>query len=72
MKNTVHAMKDTLEGIGSGLKGIEEQISEMEDRVVEITAIKKKKEWKEMRTVREISGTTSNILIFTLQWSHKE
>ena len=44
MKNTVHAMKDTLEGIGSGLKGTEEQISEMEDRVVEITAIKKKKE----------------------------
>ena len=31
MKNTVPAMKDTLEGISSGIKGAEEQISEMED-----------------------------------------
>ena len=44
MKNIVPAMKDTLEGINSRLKGAEEQISVMEDRVAEITAIKKKKE----------------------------
>ena len=36
--------KKTLEGINSRLKGAEEQISVMEDRVAEITAIKKKKE----------------------------
>ena len=44
-------MKDTLEGINSRLKGTEEQISETEDRVAEIPAIKKKEERKEMRTV---------------------
>ena len=39
-------MKNTLEGINSRLNDIEEQISELEDRVVEITATEQKKEKK--------------------------
>ena len=40
-------MKNTLEGINSRLNEAEEWISELEDRVVETTATKKKKEWNE-------------------------
>ena len=44
-------MKSTLEGINSRLNE-EEWITELEDRVVEITMAeqKKKKKWKEMKT----------------------
>ena len=36
-------MKNTLEGIYSWITEVEEQISDMEDRMVEITAMEKKK-----------------------------
>ena len=36
--NTLTEMKHTLEGINSRITEAEEQISELEDRVVEITA----------------------------------
>ena len=39
-------MKNTLEGINSRINELEEQISELEDRVVEITATEQKKENK--------------------------
>ena len=45
MKNTVTEMKHTVEGIKRRLNEAE-QISELEDRVVEITATKQKKEKK--------------------------
>ena len=38
MKNTKIKMQNTQEGINSRLNDTEEQISELEDRVVEITA----------------------------------
>ena len=37
-------MKNTLEGISSRINEVEEWISEMEDRVAEITATKQRKE----------------------------
>ena len=56
MKNTTTEMKNMLEGINSRLNDTEEGNSEVEDRVVEITDTKQKKEKrkkmkKEMRTV---------------------
>ena len=39
-------MKNTLEGINSRINKAEERISELEDRVVEITAVEQNKEKK--------------------------
>ena len=44
MKNTITEMKNTLEGINSRLNDSKEWISDLEDRVVEITATEQKKE----------------------------
>ena len=45
-------MKNTLQGINSRLNEADEQISEMEDSVMKVTAIREKqKQCKEMRTV---------------------
>ena len=44
-------MKNTLQGINSKLNDTEEQISKMEERVVEITNGKQKKRMKNMRAV---------------------
>ena len=44
VKNIMTEMKNTLEGINSRLNKAELWISELKHRVVEITAIKKKKE----------------------------
>ena len=43
MKNVITKKKNTLEGINSRQIEAEEQISELEDRVVEITPAKQKK-----------------------------
>ena len=55
-------MKSTLEGINNRIHEIEEWISDLEDRMVEIM----KKESKEIKTVSEISGTTLNAPTFEL------
>ena len=48
---TITEMKNILEGINTRITEKEEWISELEDRMVEITAMEQKKtEWKEMRT----------------------
>ena len=44
MNNTITEMKNTLEGINSRITEAEEQISELEGRMVEITAEKQNKE----------------------------
>ena len=49
-------MNNTLEGINSRITEVieaEEQINDLEDRIVEITATEQniKNEWKEMKTV---------------------
>ena len=46
MKNTITEMKNALEGINSRLNDTEEWISELKDRVVEITAAEQKKRMK--------------------------
>ena len=44
MNNTITVMKNTLEGINSRLNDTREQISELEDRIVDITEAEQKKE----------------------------
>ena len=44
MNNTITEMKTTLEGINRRITEGEEQISDLEDRMVEITAIEQNKE----------------------------
>ena len=55
--NTITEIKNTLEGINSRISEAEEWISELEDKMVEITseAQNKEKEWKDLMT--ESSGT---------------
>ena len=52
MNNKITEMKTTLEGINSRITKAEERISDLEDRMVEFTAVEqnKEKEWKEMKT----------------------
>ena len=50
MKDTITEIKTPLERINSRLDDKEEQISELEDRVVEIIVAEEKKDQKEMRT----------------------
>ena len=58
MKNTINEIKYILEGISSRKTEAEEWISELEDRLMEITAYQWNKEWEELRTVSDTSGTT--------------
>ena len=44
MNNAITEMKNTLEGINSKITEAEERISELEDRMVEITAMEQIKE----------------------------
>ena len=44
----------------------EEQISDLDDKIGEITIAEQKKNWKELRTVLETSDTTLNAPTFEL------
>ena len=44
MNNTITEMKNTLEGINNRITETEEWISELEDRMVKITAVEQNKE----------------------------
>ena len=57
MNNTITEMKNTLEGVNSRMNKSEELLSKLEDKMMEITAAEENKEWKEMKTVYETSGT---------------
>ena len=62
MNNAINEIKNTLEGTNSRTTEAEDRISEVEDRMVKLHEIerKKKKELKEMRTTSETSGTVLN------------
>ena len=53
MNNTVNDIKNSLEGIYSRITEAEERISDLEDKIVEITTTEQNKEkrMKRMRTV---------------------
>ena len=68
MNNTITEIKNILEGINSKIFETEEQISELEDKMVEITSEEqnKVKRMKRLRIVSETSGTISNTPTFKL------
>ena len=55
------SLKNTLEGINSRITEAEEWISELEDRMVEITAEKQNKEKKNKRIVGSLRDLWDNI-----------
>ena len=61
--NTITEIKNSLEGINSGISEAEERISELEDKMVAITS---EEQNKVKRMKREISGTISNATTFKL------
>ena len=52
MKNTINEIKNTLDGINSRITEAEESISDLEDKMVEITAAEQNKE-KRMKSKRQ-------------------
>ena len=62
MNNAINEIKNTLEGTNSRTTEAEDRISEVEDRMVKLHEIerKKKKELKEMSTTSETCRTMSN------------
>ena len=65
MINTTE-VENTLDGINNRITEEEEQISELEDKMVKITAVEQNKEQKEMRIVSETFRTTLNIPMETV------
>ena len=74
MKNTITEMKNTLEVINHTLNNTEEWISDLEDRVVEITATEHKKEKRMKRNEYNLRDlwATSSAIIFASLGSQKE
>ena len=68
MNNTIIEIKNTLEGTNSRVTEAEEQINELEYRMVKITAEEqiKGKEWKQLRKASEAFVTIVNASIFGL------
>ena len=52
MNNTINGIKNSLEGINSRITEAEEQISDLEDKTVEITATEQNKE-KRMKRIED-------------------
>ena len=61
MNNTITEIKNTLQGINSKITEAEEQISELEDIVVEITATKQSKEKRRQRNEDSFRSLWDNI-----------
>ena len=52
MNNTINEIKNSLEGINSKIMEAEERISDLEDKIVEITTAEQKKE-KRMKRIED-------------------
>ena len=61
MNNTIIEMKTTLEGINSGITEAEEQISDLEDRMVEFTSVEQNKEKRMKRNEDSLRDLWDNI-----------
>ena len=72
MNNAIKEIKNTLEGTNSSITEAEDRIREAEDRMVEINEAERKKEFKEMRTISETSGTMLNTPTLESQESQKK
>ena len=65
MNKAINEIKNTLEGTNSRTIEAEDRISEVEDRMVEINEVERKKELKEVRRTSKISGTMLNVPTFS-------
>ena len=61
MKNTINEMKTTLKGINSRITEAEERISNLEDRMVEFTAVEQNKEKRMQRNEDSLRDLWDNI-----------
>ena len=61
LKNTIIETKNTLEGINGRLNGTEDWISELEDRIVEITVTEQEKEKRMKRNEDNLRDLWENI-----------
>ena len=61
MNNTITEMKTTLEGINSRITEAEERISDLEDRMVEFTAVEQSKEKRMKRNEDSLRDLWENI-----------
>ena len=61
MNNTITEMKTTLEGINSRITEAEEQISDLEDGMVEFTAVEQNKEKRMKRNEDSLRDLWDNI-----------
>ena len=61
MNNTITEMKTTLEGINSRITEAEERISDLEDRIVEFTAVQQNKEKRMKRNEDSLRDRWDNI-----------
>ena len=60
MNNRITEMKNTLEGINSRITKAEEQVSELEDRMVESTAMEQNKEKRMKRNEDSLRDVWNN------------
>ena len=61
MKTTVNKIKNSLEGINSRITKAEEQISDLEDKIVEITTADQNKEKRMKRNEDSLRDLWDNI-----------
>ena len=61
MKNTINEIENTLEGISSRITEAEEWISDLEDKIVEITIAEQNKEKRMKRIVDSLRDLWDNI-----------
>ena len=61
MSNTITEMKNTLEGVNSRINEEEERISDLEDRMVEFTAVEQNKEKRMKRNEDNLKDLWDNI-----------
>ena len=61
MNNTITEMKNTLEGINRSISEAEEWISDLEDRMMEITAVEQNKEKRMTRKEDSLTDLWDNI-----------
>ena len=61
MNNTITEMENTLEGISTRITEAEEQISDLEDRMVEFTATEQNEEKRKKRNENSLRDLWDNI-----------
>ena len=67
MNNTINEIKNSLEGINSRITEAEEQISDLKDKIVEITTTEQKKEKRMKRNEGSLRDLWDNIKHTNLQ-----